>query len=78
MAGDDAARLVATEATAALQQCLNDKMATLQAIEKKAAEAHAHICVVALLLKEEQGSTAVLEAEAGVATLKLAPTTASS
>jgi hypothetical protein len=53
MADDDAARLVATEATAALQQCLNDKMATLQAIEKKAAEAHAHIYAVALLLKEE-------------------------
>jgi hypothetical protein len=53
MAGDDAARLAVVEATAALQQHVTDKMATLQAVEKKATESHARVRVVALLLKEE-------------------------
>jgi hypothetical protein len=55
-------------------------MATLQAAEKKAAEARARICDIALLFKEEQASTAALEAEAeaAAAALQLAPTTASS
>jgi hypothetical protein len=58
--------------------CIIDKMATLQAAEKKAAEARARICDIALLFKEEQASTAALEAEAATAALQLGPTTASS
>jgi hypothetical protein len=55
--------------------CITDKMATLQAIEKNAAEAHAHVRVVILLL-EEQASTITLEAEVAAATLQLVSTTA--
>jgi hypothetical protein len=82
MVSNDATRLAAVEATTALQQCITDKMATLQAIEKKAAKTHARVRIIALLLEEEQASTTALEAEAeaeaAVATLQLAPTTVSS
>jgi hypothetical protein len=60
MAGDVAARLAASEATTALQQHVADKMATLQAAEKKATEAHARVRAIALLLEEEQAFTAAL------------------
>jgi hypothetical protein len=36
-------------------------MATLQAVEKKAVEAHAQVHAIALLEEEEQTSTAALE-----------------
>jgi hypothetical protein len=82
MAGDNDTRLAVVEATAALPQCITDKMATQQVAEKKAVEACARIRVIALLLEEEQASTTALEAEAeaeaAVATLQLAPTTVSS
>jgi hypothetical protein len=78
MVGDDAAWLAAAEATTALQQHVSDKMATLQAAEKKAADAHAHVRAIALLLKEEQASAAALEAEAMAAALQLVSITASS
>jgi hypothetical protein len=53
-------------------------MATLQAIEKKAAEAHGRMRAIALLLEEKQASTDALEAKATAASTKLALTTASS
>jgi hypothetical protein len=53
MAGDDANRLAATKVAIALQQCITDIMATLQAIEEKATEAHDRVRAIALLLKEE-------------------------
>jgi hypothetical protein len=37
-------------------------MATLQAVEKKATEAHAQVHAIALLKEEEQSSAAALEA----------------
>jgi hypothetical protein len=78
MAGDDAAKLTTTEATAALQQHITDKMATLQAIEKKAAEACTHVRAITLVLEEEHASATGIEVESAVAALQLAPTTASS
>jgi hypothetical protein len=60
MVGYDVARLVAAEATATLPQRIIDKMATLQATEKAAAEARAHVHAIALLLEEEQASIAAL------------------
>jgi hypothetical protein len=41
MVGNDTIRLAVVEATATLQHRVNDKMATLHAIEKKAVKAHA-------------------------------------
>jgi hypothetical protein len=41
MVGNDTIKLAAVEATATLQHRVNDKMATLHAIEKKAVKAHA-------------------------------------
>jgi hypothetical protein len=73
MASDKDVRLAAVEAAAALQQRVTDKMTTLQA-----AEAHTHICTIALLLEEEQAYAATLEVEVAAATLQLVPTTASS
>jgi hypothetical protein len=78
MAGDNDTRLAVTEATAALPQCITDKMATQQVAEKKAVEACARIRVIALLLEEEQAFAATLEAEAVVAALQLVLTTISS
>jgi hypothetical protein len=72
MVGDDIARLVAAEATAALQQHVSDKMNALQA-----AEAHARMHAIALLL-EEHAFITTLEAKVVVAALQQAPTTASS
>jgi hypothetical protein len=74
MAGDDTARLVAVEAAAALQQRVADKMDT----EKKAAEAHACVYAITLLLEEDQDSITTLEIKAVVAALQVMPTTASS
>jgi hypothetical protein len=71
MASDDA-----TEAAAALQQRVANKMATLQAVEKRADEAHARMRTIILLLEEEQASAAAQEAESGAATLQLASTIA--
>jgi hypothetical protein len=73
-----AARLATAEATAALQQRVTDKMTTLQAVEKKATEAHGHVHDIALLLGEEQSSAIALEVETAVTALQLASTTASS
>jgi hypothetical protein len=64
MTGDDAARLVSTEVSATLQQCISDKMAALHAVKKKAVEAHACVRVIALLLEEEHAFVATLEADA--------------
>jgi hypothetical protein len=44
-------------------------MATLQTVEKKAAEACTHVCAIALLLEEEQDSITFLEAKAAAAAL---------
>jgi hypothetical protein len=63
MAGDDATRLAAAKAATALQQCIADKMATLQDAEKKVIEARTLVCTIILLLKEEQAFAATLEAE---------------
>jgi hypothetical protein len=73
MASDDA-----TEAAAALQQRVANKMAALQAVEKNADEAHARMHTIILLLEEEQASAATQEAESAAATLQLASTIASS
>jgi hypothetical protein len=63
MASDDAARLAAVEAaTAALPPHVADKMATLQAVEKKVVKVRTCVHAITLLLKEEQASTAALEA----------------
>jgi hypothetical protein len=78
MAGDDTTKLVATKAAAALHQRVTDKMAALQAAEKKVIEAHASMHAITLLLKEEHASTAALEVEAMAAALQLALTIASS
>jgi hypothetical protein len=78
MAGDNDTRLAVAEATAALPQCITDKMATQQVAEKKAVEACARIRAIALLLEEEQAFAATLEAEAVVAALQLVLTTISS
>jgi hypothetical protein len=78
MVGNDAARLAAAEAAAALQQCVTNKLATLHATKKKAYEAHALVHTIVLLLKEEQASASTLEAEATVAALQLVATIASS
>jgi hypothetical protein len=64
---------MAAVATAALQQHVSNKMNALQA-----AEAHARVHAIALLLEEEHASVATLEAKVAVATLQQAPTTASS
>jgi hypothetical protein len=77
MAGDDTTKLVATKAAAALHQRVTDKMAALQATEKKVIEAHASMHAITLLLKEEQASAAALEVEAVAAALQLALTIAS-
>jgi hypothetical protein len=53
-------------------------MATLQTNEKKAAEAHAHVRAIALLLEDEQAFAAALEAEVVATVLQLTLSTASS
>jgi hypothetical protein len=53
MVGNDDAKLAATEAATALQQCIANKMTALQAAEKKVIEAHAHVHAIVLLLEEE-------------------------
>jgi hypothetical protein len=53
-------------------------MTALQTIEKKTAEARARMLAIVLLLEEEHTFTTALEAEAVMAALHLAPTTASS
>jgi hypothetical protein len=76
MAGNGDARLVSAEAVAALQQCVADKMAALQAIEQKVTEAHACVHAIALLLEEEQASAATLGPKAAAVALQPASTTA--
>jgi hypothetical protein len=76
MVVDDAARLAVAEAAIALQQRVTDNMVALQLAEKKAVEAPARVCAIALVFEEEHASTAALEAEAAVAALQLASTTA--
>jgi hypothetical protein len=71
MVSDNTVRLAAAKAIVTLQQRVTDKMATLQAIEKKAIEARAPVSAIALLLKEERASATALEVEATAAALQL-------
>jgi hypothetical protein len=61
-----------------LTAVVSDNLATLQITEEKAAEAHACVHAIALLLEEEQASATALEIEAATTTLQLTPTTTSS
>jgi hypothetical protein len=54
---DDAA------ASAALQRLIDDKLATLQAVEQEAAAARVRVRAIALLLEEEQDAVAALDAK---------------
>jgi hypothetical protein len=63
--GEDVARFVAVETTATLQQHISDKMNALQA-----AEAHARVHAIALLLEEEHAFITTLESKVVVAALQ--------
>jgi hypothetical protein len=69
MADDNAGRLAYAEAASAVQQHITNKMAALQAAEKKTAEAHARVRAITLLLEEEQASVIALEAQDVMAVL---------
>jgi hypothetical protein len=71
MVSDNIVRLATAKAIVILQQRVTDKMATLQATEKKATEARAPVLAIALLLKEERASATALEVEATAAALQL-------
>jgi hypothetical protein len=70
MADNDAAKLMAIEASV-LQQHISNKLATLEVAEKKATEAHACVRAIVLLQLEEHASTAAQQAEAAADALQL-------